>query len=216
MASALFALYVANFSHYNKVYGSLAGVIIFLIWMWLSNVAILLGAEFNAEIERGRAVAGGHPIDEEPFSELRDDRKLRRKEETAFAEPTNRRLPAPPSQASPVAACSRARLRFRFLRAGTGVPVNAAWTGSAASGGPKAQPSSPGSRAVRLRAPGGLRDGVLGQTVRGVAAMERVSCRAAPARRCTSLAPRPGRLMQACPVADCPGALAALACARSA
>src|SRR6202035_538976 len=52
VASALFAVYVANFSHYNKVYGSLAGVIIFLIWMWISNVAILLGAEFNAELER--------------------------------------------------------------------------------------------------------------------------------------------------------------------
>jgi membrane protein len=95
IASALFALYVANFSHYNKIYGSLAGVIIFLIWMWLSNVAILLGAEFNAELERGRAVAGGHPIDEEPFSELRDDRKLRKKEETAPAEPTSRRLGRP-------------------------------------------------------------------------------------------------------------------------
>jgi membrane protein len=79
VASALFAVYVANFGHYNKVYGSLAGVIIFLIWMWISNVAILLGAEFNAELERGRAVAGGHPADQEPFSELRDNRKLRKK-----------------------------------------------------------------------------------------------------------------------------------------
>jgi membrane protein len=79
-ASGLFALYVANFSHYNKIYGSLAGIIIFLIWMWISNVAILLGAEFNAELERGRAMAAGHPADQEPFSELRDDRKLRKKE----------------------------------------------------------------------------------------------------------------------------------------
>jgi membrane protein len=78
LSSGLFALYVANFGHYNKVYGSLAGVIIFLIWLWISNVAILLGAEFNAELERGRAVAGGHPIDQEPFSELRDDRKLKK------------------------------------------------------------------------------------------------------------------------------------------
>jgi membrane protein len=81
IASAAFALYIANFAHYNKVYGSLAGVIIFLIWMWISNVAILLGAEFNAELERGRAIAGGHPADQEPFSELRDDRKLRKKEQ---------------------------------------------------------------------------------------------------------------------------------------
>jgi membrane protein len=48
--------------------------------MWISNVAILLGAEFNAELERGRAVAAGHPADREPFSELRDDRKLRKEE----------------------------------------------------------------------------------------------------------------------------------------
>ena len=80
VASALFAVYVANFSHYNRVYGSLAGVIIFLVWMWISNVAILLGAEFNAELERGRAIAGGHPAGQEPFSELRDDHKLRKKE----------------------------------------------------------------------------------------------------------------------------------------
>jgi membrane protein len=80
IASALFALYVANFSHYNKIYGSLAGVIVFLIWMWITNVAILLGAEFNAELERSRAIAGGHPADKEPFATLRDDRKLRKKE----------------------------------------------------------------------------------------------------------------------------------------
>ena len=79
-ASGLFALYIANFGHYNKTYGSLAGIIIFLIWLWISNVAILLGAEFNAELERGRAIAGGHPPGKEPFAELRDDRKLRKKD----------------------------------------------------------------------------------------------------------------------------------------
>ncbi len=80
VASALFAVYVANFGHYNRIYGSLGGIIIFLIWMWISNVAILLGAEFNAELERGRAVAAGHPAGQEPFSELRGERKLRKKE----------------------------------------------------------------------------------------------------------------------------------------
>jgi membrane protein len=79
IASGLFALYVANFGHYNKVYGTLAGVIIFLIWMWISNIAILLGAEFNAELQRGRAIAAGAPPDKEPFAELRDTRKLRKK-----------------------------------------------------------------------------------------------------------------------------------------
>jgi membrane protein len=71
IASGLFALYVANFGSYNKTYGALAGVIIFLVWLWLSNVAILLGAEFNAELERARVIEAGHPADKEPFVEPR-------------------------------------------------------------------------------------------------------------------------------------------------
>ena len=79
IVSGLFALYVANFSHYNKTYGSIAGVIILLIWLWISNLAILFGAEFNAELERGRAAADGHfPLGQEPYVELRDTRKLRK------------------------------------------------------------------------------------------------------------------------------------------
>jgi membrane protein len=66
IASGAFALYVANFGSYNKTYGSLGGVIIFLVWLWLSNVAILLGAEFDAELQRGRELEagrrGGDPI----------------------------------------------------------------------------------------------------------------------------------------------------------
>ncbi|MEU0549941.1 YihY/virulence factor BrkB family protein [Micromonospora sp. NPDC005979] len=77
--SGLFAFYVSNFGSYNKTYGALAGVIIFLVWLWLSNIAILLGAEFDAELERGRAISAGHPVDDEPYVELRDDRKLRKK-----------------------------------------------------------------------------------------------------------------------------------------
>ena len=61
LASAGFALYVANFGAYNKTYGSLAGVIVFLIWLWISNLAVLLGAELNAELERGREVESGVP-----------------------------------------------------------------------------------------------------------------------------------------------------------
>lgn len=52
VASAGFAFYVANFGSYNKTYGSLAAAIIFLVWLWISNTAILLGLEFNAELER--------------------------------------------------------------------------------------------------------------------------------------------------------------------
>jgi membrane protein len=78
VASAAFAFYVANFSSYNKTYGSIGGVIAFLTWLWISNVVILLGAEFNAELERGRQIAGGHPEDKEPFLEPRDTRKLKK------------------------------------------------------------------------------------------------------------------------------------------
>ena len=79
IASALFAFYVANFSPSNKTYGSIAGVIIMLIWLWISNLAILFGAEFNAELERGRAAAAGEfPLGQEPYVELRDTRKLQK------------------------------------------------------------------------------------------------------------------------------------------
>jgi membrane protein len=78
IASGLFALYLAYFGHYNKVYGSIAGMIIFLIWLWITNIAILLGAEFNAELERGRAIAAGVPPGAEPYVEMRDTRKVRR------------------------------------------------------------------------------------------------------------------------------------------
>jgi membrane protein len=61
LASAAFAFYVANFGSYNATYGSLAGIIIFLVWLWLTNVAILLGAELDAELERERELASGVP-----------------------------------------------------------------------------------------------------------------------------------------------------------
>jgi membrane protein len=59
VASLAFAFYVANFSSYNKTYGTLAGVIVFLVWLWITNLAILFGAEFNAERERSRQLAAG-------------------------------------------------------------------------------------------------------------------------------------------------------------
>ena len=58
-ASGLFAIYVSNFGSYNATYGALAGVIIFLVWLWITNIAMLLGAAFNAELERGRELEGG-------------------------------------------------------------------------------------------------------------------------------------------------------------
>jgi membrane protein len=76
IASGLFAVYVAFSGSYNKTYGTVATVIIFLVWLWITNIAILLGAEFDAEIQRQRAIEGGLPADVEPYLELRDTRKL--------------------------------------------------------------------------------------------------------------------------------------------
>jgi membrane protein len=73
VASAAFGVYVANFGSYNKTYGSLGAIVIFLVWLWLTNVAILLGAELNAEIARGRQIEAGHPEDREPFLPPRDE-----------------------------------------------------------------------------------------------------------------------------------------------
>ncbi len=71
VASLAFAFYVANFSSYNKTYGALGGVIVFLVWLWLSNVVVLFGAELNAELERGRRLEAGQAAQEEPYVEPR-------------------------------------------------------------------------------------------------------------------------------------------------
>ena len=67
--------YVAKFGSYNKTYGSLGGVIVFLTWLWITNIIVLLGAEFNSEMERSRAIQGGHPPEKEPYLPLRDEPK---------------------------------------------------------------------------------------------------------------------------------------------
>jgi membrane protein len=76
IASGAFAVYLGFSSSYNKTYGSLATVIIFLVWLWITNSAVLLGAEFNAEWQREVAIRAGLPAEVEPFAELRDTRKL--------------------------------------------------------------------------------------------------------------------------------------------
>ena len=76
IASALFAFYVANFGSYNKTYGALAGVIIFLVWFWLTNVALLFGIELDAEIERSRELKEGVPRAEKEIQlDAREDPK---------------------------------------------------------------------------------------------------------------------------------------------
>ena len=104
IASGAFAFYVSNFGSYNKTYGALGGVIVFLVWLWISNIMILLGAEFNAELERERAIEGGmRPEDKEPFAEPRDTRKMEQPEARV-----TRGRPyagyAPPEERPPLAA----------------------------------------------------------------------------------------------------------------
>ncbi|MGW7257512.1 YihY/virulence factor BrkB family protein [Streptomyces sp. NPDC054834] len=86
IASAGFAFYVSNFASYNKTYGTLAGVIVFLVWLWISNIAILLGLEFDAELARRRAVADGLPEDAEPYLPPRDTRAWSEEEQRHMEE----------------------------------------------------------------------------------------------------------------------------------
>jgi membrane protein len=65
LASGLFAVYVSMFGSYNKAWGSLAAVIIMLTWLWLSALALLFGAEINAEAERSRELRRGEPAERE-------------------------------------------------------------------------------------------------------------------------------------------------------
>ena len=76
VASVGFAFYVANFASYNKTYGSLAGVVVSLVFLWLTNVALLLGAEIDSELERGRQLQAGVAAERELQLPARDTRNI--------------------------------------------------------------------------------------------------------------------------------------------
>jgi membrane protein len=75
IASLGFGFYLSNFSNYDRTYGSFAGVIIFLLWLWIANLALLFGAEFDAEMERGRQLQAGIAAEEDLQLPARDTRK---------------------------------------------------------------------------------------------------------------------------------------------
>lgn len=81
VASAAFGFYVANFSSYNKTYGTLAGVIVFLLWLWITNLALLFGAEVDAEMERARQLQGGIAAEDELQLPARDEKGLHKKQQ---------------------------------------------------------------------------------------------------------------------------------------
>jgi membrane protein len=88
LASVAFAFYVATFGSYDKTYGSLAGVIVGLLWLWLTNVALLFGAELDSELERGRQLEAGIVAEEElqlPARDTRGIRKARKAEQKDIA-----------------------------------------------------------------------------------------------------------------------------------
>ena len=82
IASVAFSFYVANFGSYNKTYGSLAGVIVALLFLWITNLALLFGAELDAELERGRQLQAGIAAEEQiqlPAKDTQNIKKTRRK-----------------------------------------------------------------------------------------------------------------------------------------
>jgi membrane protein len=81
IASVGFGFYVGNFSNYNATYGSLGGVIVFLLWIWITNNALLFGAEFDAEIERGRQLQAGIRAEEDIQLPERDTRQIEKQDE---------------------------------------------------------------------------------------------------------------------------------------
>jgi membrane protein len=84
LASLGFFFYVSNFGNYNRTYGSIAGMIVLLLWLWIANLALLFGAEFDAEMERGRQLQGGIEAEQSlqlPPRDTRQSDKIHAKEQ---------------------------------------------------------------------------------------------------------------------------------------
>jgi membrane protein len=99
VASALFALYVGTFANYDRTYGTLAGIIVFLLWIWIANVALLLGAELDSEVERVRELVAGIDADVDLRLPLKSDKGLLKAQEV---------------QAGDILAARKLRARYRI------------------------------------------------------------------------------------------------------
>jgi membrane protein len=122
-ASLLLGLYLSRFASYDETYGTLAGVIVFLLWLWIVNVALLFGAEVNAELERGRQLQAGLPAEDQiqlpPRDTRASDKKAEQEREDFEAARDLRRAAGweePPEPAAPQedAATPRAGLLTRL------------------------------------------------------------------------------------------------------
>ncbi len=80
-ASAGFGFYVANLADYDRVYGSFAGIVIFLVWLWIGNIALVIGAHLDAELERLRELRRGIPAERDLQVQMRDTERLERNAE---------------------------------------------------------------------------------------------------------------------------------------
>ncbi|MCD1573105.1 YihY/virulence factor BrkB family protein [Agromyces mediolanus] len=85
-ASAAFAWYLTAFADYDRVYGSLAGAVVFLVWLWLVNGGLLIGAAFDAELERARELQAGAHAEDRILLEPRDTTRMARNAERIAAE----------------------------------------------------------------------------------------------------------------------------------
>jgi membrane protein len=107
LASVAFGFYVSNFGSYNKTYGSLAGIIVFLLWLWITNLALLFGAEVDAELERARELQAGIEAERSiqlPPRDTRGSEKAETKLEERVAQGRRIRLDAEPAQDSDAGA----------------------------------------------------------------------------------------------------------------
>jgi membrane protein len=86
IASALFGVYVSTVSSFGKTYGSLAGAVVFLLWLWITNLALLFGAELDAELERGRQLQAGLPAEESIQLPPRDTRNIEKADKKQAAD----------------------------------------------------------------------------------------------------------------------------------
>ncbi len=101
LASVAFGFYVSNFGSYNKTYGSLAGIIVFLLWLWITNLALLFGAEIDAELERARELQSGIEAERTlqlPPRDTRNSEKAEEKLDKRVAEGRRLRLDSEPAE----------------------------------------------------------------------------------------------------------------------
>jgi len=121
---------VSNFSNYNKTYGALAGVIVFLLWLWITNLALLFGAELDSETERGRQLQAGIEAEETLQLPPRDTKaidKTTAKDEAELAAGRAIREAAEPAAASSKQTTDTGRKAVRVTDDGgrrSGKPAN--------------------------------------------------------------------------------------------